>query len=53
MYCKKFGFQKFENKSHPESIYKSPISIFIITIDGLIYFVKGKDVGSDFGFPRV
>jgi hypothetical protein len=25
----------------------------LIIADGLIYFVKGKGVGSDFGFPRV
>ena len=27
--------------------------IFLIKKDGMIYFVEGNTVGSDFGFPRV
>ena len=25
----------------------------LLLLDGMIYFVEGKSVGSDFGFPRV
>jgi hypothetical protein len=31
---------------HPESIYIDPQ-------DGLLYFVEGATIGSDFGFPRL
>mmetsp|Transcript_33422 Transcript_33422/g.58575 ORF Transcript_33422/g.58575 Transcript_33422/m.58575 type:complete len:221 (+) Transcript_33422:1150-1812(+) len=46
LYCSSFGFQKLSNKCHPESIYVQPQN-------GLIYFVEGNSVGSEFGFPRV
>lgn len=36
----------FEAKTHPESIYSSPEN-------GMIYFVRGDSIGSDFGFPRL
>jgi hypothetical protein len=26
---------------------------FIFDPDGMIYFVKGNSIGSDFGFPRL
>jgi hypothetical protein len=45
-YCADFGLQKFSNKCHPDSIYLEPTN-------GLIYFVEGTSIGSDFGFPRV
>lgn len=34
-------------------IYDNPVSNLIQHIDGIMYFVEGKGVGSDFGFPRV
>jgi len=27
--------------------------LFLNTKDGLLYFVKGNTIGSDFGFPRL
>ena len=33
-------------KKHPDQIYTLPQN-------GQIYFVEGKSVGKDFGFPRV
>jgi hypothetical protein len=46
LYCDRFGFQKLSSKCHPEDIYIQPLN-------GLIYFVEGNSVGSEFGFPRV
>lgn len=46
LYCATYGFLKLSNKCHPESIYVQPQN-------GLIYFVEGNSVGSEFGFPRV
>lgn len=46
IYCRDFGMQSFSNKCHPDSIYLEPSN-------GLIYFVEGESIGSDFGFPRV
>jgi len=34
------------HKTHPPSIYNDPEN-------GMIYFVEGSSIGSDFGFPRV
>lgn len=45
-YCHVFGVQKYGQKQHPESIYIDPR-------DGLLYFVEGATIGSDFGFPRL
>ena len=45
-YCQTFGVQKYDQKMHPESIYIDPQ-------DGLLYFVEGATIGSDFGFPRL
>lgn len=45
-YCNKFGFAKLSKKTHPESIYTMPQN-------GMIYYVEGNSVGSEFGFPRV
>ncbi|KAL4473974.1 hypothetical protein ABPG72_000336 [Tetrahymena utriculariae] len=45
-YCKQYNLQKFGKKTHPEDIYRAPQN-------GLIYFVEGNCVGSEFGFPRV
>ena len=45
-YCKELGLEKFAVKKHPEWIYLEPIN-------GLLYFVKGNSIGSEFGFPRL
>lgn len=45
-YIKQMGIEKFGVKKHPESIYIEPIN-------GLLYFVKGTSIGSEFGFPRL
>lgn len=45
-YAKQMGIEKFGVKKHPESIYIEPIN-------GLLYFVKGNSIGSEFGFPRL
>lgn len=57
-YSETFDLMKFTQKTHPESIYIHPESnlSFILTpslIDGMIYFVRGNSIGSDFGFPRL
>jgi len=41
-----FDIKKYEQKQHPSTIYVDPQ-------DGLLYFVEGETIGSDFGFPRV
>lgn len=46
MYCREFGFVKCGPRQHPMAIYEEPYN-------GLMYFVEGKTVGSEFGFPRV
>lgn len=57
LYCETFSLPKFSPKTHPESIYIQPESKFILPkntyLDGMIYFVKGNTIGSDFGFPRL
>lgn len=45
-YMKYMALEKFGVKRHPESIYIEPIN-------GLMYFVKGTSIGSEFGFPRL
>lgn len=45
-YAKNLGIEKFGVKKHPENIYIEPIN-------GLLYFVKGNSIGSEFGFPRL
>ncbi len=45
-YQEKYGWLIFEQKKHPDCIYTAPI-------DGLVYFVRGQTIGSDFGFPRL
>eukprot|EP00347_Sterkiella_histriomuscorum_P011731 403371324 len=45
-YQEVFDFKRFNQKTHPESIYIKPQN-------GMIYFVKGNSIGSDFGFPRL
>ena len=45
-YCSKYGFIVMDYKCHPDQIYTQPEN-------GMIYFVKGDSIGSDFGFPRV
>jgi hypothetical protein len=61
-YCHTFNLQKFNPKTHPLCIYTEPESKFsiitwqqkiILSLDGMIYFVKGNSIGSDFGFPRL
>lgn len=56
-YVKAFEWEKFQPKMHPECIYQKPVSKcrshLTATADGLIYFVKGNTIGSDFGFPRL
>ena len=40
---------------HPETIYIDPHGKYdiIIVLDGLLYFVEGATIGSDFGFLRL
>lgn len=45
-YCRDFGFEKYGYKTHPEDIYREPAN-------GKIYFVHGRSIKSDFGFPRL
>ncbi|CAG9321903.1 unnamed protein product [Blepharisma stoltei] len=45
-YCAAYNMQRYPSRCHPISIYTKPQN-------GLIYFVKGSSVGSEFGFPRV
>ena len=52
-YCEKFGFEKYPHKNHPLDIYENPQSKLMFDIDGMVYFVAGNGVGSEFGFPRV
>lgn len=46
LYCAQFGMQRYGQRQHPLSIYQEPSN-------GMIYFVAGQSVGSEFGFPRV
>ena len=46
LYCDQFGFTKWPPRQHPFAIYEEPYN-------GLMYFVEGRSVGSEFGFPRV
>ena len=46
LYCREYGFEKYGPRQHPLAIYEEPYN-------GLLYFVEGKTVGSEFGFPRV
>ena len=52
-YCSAFGFRKYPAKMHPLDIYEEPKSNFDDIVDGMLYFVEGKGLGSEFGFPRV
>ncbi len=56
-YAEKFQLKKYPPKTHPNSIYLHPESIYknsyVLSIDGTLYFVEGMSVGSEFGFPRV
>lgn len=45
-YSSQFSLQKLSKKSHPLEIYQKPSN-------GLIYFIQGENLDSDFGFPRV
>lgn len=46
LYCSVFGFLKCPARQHPPAIYEEPYN-------GLMYFMDGNSVGSEFGFPRV
>lgn len=46
LYCSVFGFLKCAARQHPLAIYEEPYN-------GLMYFMEGNSVGSEFGFPRV
>ncbi len=53
-YASTFAFEKFPPKTHPPSTYTGPEGTSpVCIVDGLIYFVEGLSVGSEFGFPRV
>ena len=57
-YCQTFAMVTFDPKTHPESIYSSPESkhntfVKFEVLDGMLYFVRGDTIGSDFGFPRL
>lgn len=41
--------------NHKVSLYYKLIALmyFVVFLDGLIYFVRGDSIGSDFGFPRL
>jgi hypothetical protein len=45
-YSRQHKFQILNYKCHPDSIYIKPAN-------GLVYFVEGTSIGSEFGFPRV
>ena len=45
-YSSFYSMPKFSNKAHPSEIYSNPIN-------GFIYFIQGKNIENDFGFPRV
>ena len=45
-YCDSYNFETYNYKCHPDNIYIKPAN-------GMIYFVEGKSIGSEFGFPRV
>ena len=45
-YSEEFSFQVLGKKTHPLEIYQKPTN-------GLIYFMQGQNIDSDFGFPRV
>ena len=46
LYTEQLNIQKYPKKSHPAEIYLSPIN-------GMIYFLQGENIESDFGFPRL
>jgi len=46
LYCSSFGLGRYGTRQHPNTIYEAPYN-------GLVYFVEGSSVGSEFGFPRV
>lgn len=46
LYCERFNFTRWGLRQHPLAIYEEPYN-------GLMYFVEGSSVGSEFGFPRV
>lgn len=58
-YCRAFNLQKYSQKMHPDSIYIEPQSKHSLSksltflADGMLYFVRGNTIGSDFGFPRL
>ena len=45
-YWDSYNFEIYNYKCHPDNIYIKPAN-------GMIYFVEGKSIGSEFGFPRV
>jgi hypothetical protein len=45
-YARQFNFDVLRFKRHPDAIYLKPSN-------GLVYFVEGSSIGSEFGFPRV
>lgn len=45
-YSEYFAFPKFGKKTHPSEIYQKPTN-------GMIYFMQGESIDTDFGFPRI
>ena len=45
--------KSISRKRIPKKFTQSPSVLHHLLRDGLIYFVKGKGVGQDFGFPRM
>lgn len=46
LYCSHYGLGRYGTRQHPNTIYEAPYN-------GLVYFIEGNSVGSEFGFPRV
>ena len=46
LYCSSYGLGRYGTRQHPNTIYEAPYN-------GLVYFIEGSSVGSEFGFPRV
>jgi len=46
LYCSHYGLGRYGTRQHPNTIYEAPYN-------GLVYFIEGSSVGSEFGFPRV
>ena len=44
LYCSHYDLGRYGTRQHPNTIYEAPYN-------GLVYFIEGSSVGSEFGFP--